>query len=552
MKWLDKLKSIFLVDKTNKNSIILKSDYKLITNKSHRQSVVSKNGQKNLKKINSNYKIQNKTKHKNILFCSDLHFDYALDKNKQSAISKNENNFIKSILKVKDESILLIAGDIYNDYRETIKFVKKLEYKKILGFFVLGNHDYWNGLHFSIKEILEKFEQNTTDHKYFKFLTTGKIYEIDGYKFIGDTGWSSFKRGDYNVDINNFNSLPEFKEIKNFDLNEIILLHDYWIDFANKVFSENENVIVLTHFPMIDLTILDRDVWWSSTTKLIDHNGWKIFGHIHNKDIFYRQANNVCYCIGYNILSVKKSYFWKKDEEFRNYQFYKKLIWNIYTLDKIDNNNFSIQIINKFYSLKNNEFSNINHEINKIISNGYKRVAANKKNIFCLALKPEKYFKKIEEWLNGNKIFIFANYYIEGDYEYSLIELVRYSLYFLQNNDFSEKFHEYIIAALVTGYVYNNLPLFVSDIRSISNYDLVRFLLFFLIVQKSKNISPNLVRKSKDFLIINKIKIYFPLLDGKGLNQDLVKRIQNEFNNKVFDNNNSHQKEFIKKLLSGK
>lgn len=50
MKWLDKLKSIFLVDKTNKNSIIPKSDYKLITNKSHRQSVVSKNGQKNLKK----------------------------------------------------------------------------------------------------------------------------------------------------------------------------------------------------------------------------------------------------------------------------------------------------------------------------------------------------------------------------------------------------------------------------------------------------------------------------------------------------------------------
>ena len=43
-------------------------------------------------------------------------------------------------------------------------------------------------------EIRQFFKEKTNNFSYFRFLCTGKSYRVGELCFIGDTGWTSFKR----------------------------------------------------------------------------------------------------------------------------------------------------------------------------------------------------------------------------------------------------------------------------------------------------------------------------------------------------------------------
>lgn len=113
---------------------------------------------------------------KTIIFISDLHFDFTKGKFKAKAAPLMEENFIAFVKEYYSNNIICLAGDYYNSYKKTLLFVKTLEANQIKGFFVLGNHDYWNNGTKSYMDIINLFSSETQDHQYFKFLVTGRKY----------------------------------------------------------------------------------------------------------------------------------------------------------------------------------------------------------------------------------------------------------------------------------------------------------------------------------------------------------------------------------------
>jgi len=221
-------------------------------------------------------------KNKRIVFLSNINFDYVRI-NSKKIYSPNfseyfQNDFIKYVKSNFRNDILCLCGDYYDNIYQTINFVKKMETNKVLGFFVLGNQDYWNNKTLSHQEVIELILKETRDHYYFKLLVTGKKYYIDDLCFIGDTGWSSFKKtiakGTSKETIQEmrnfktFKNLKDLNEIKDFDFEEIKALHNTWIHFANSTLKTENKVIIVTHFPMIEFPF--TNCWKSSKTELLE------------------------------------------------------------------------------------------------------------------------------------------------------------------------------------------------------------------------------------------------------------------------------------------
>lgn len=111
------------------------------------------------------------------------------------------------------------------------------------------------------------FIEKTNHFSYFRFLCTGKSYKVGELCFIGDTGWTSFKRDRKEVNKQEFNRLPENVFVKDFSCEKIIEMHNAWIEYANQMICKEKKLIILTHFPMVDFTETAYDCWWSSKTR---------------------------------------------------------------------------------------------------------------------------------------------------------------------------------------------------------------------------------------------------------------------------------------------
>lgn len=76
------------------------------------------------------------------------------------------------------------------------------------------------------------FKEKTNHFSYFRFLCTGKSYKVGELCFIGDTGWTSFKRDRKEVNKQEFNRLPENVFVKDFFCEKIIEMHNAWIEYG--------------------------------------------------------------------------------------------------------------------------------------------------------------------------------------------------------------------------------------------------------------------------------------------------------------------------------
>ena len=232
--------------------------------------------------------MDNVEKNYKIAFISDLHFDN-ISENTDNGISfleaeEKKAEFIACLKRYFNDYIVCIVGDCYSNYKEMLNFIEELEQNKIYGFFVLGNHDYWSNGQKTYMEIIQFFKEKTNHFSYFRFLCTGKSYKVGELCFIGDTGWTSFKRDRKEVNKQEFNRLPENVFVKDFSCEKIIEMHNAWIEYANQMICKEKKLIILTHFPMVDFTETAYDCWWSSKTRFkIKKNYWNLFGHTHNK-----------------------------------------------------------------------------------------------------------------------------------------------------------------------------------------------------------------------------------------------------------------------------
>jgi len=265
---------------------------------------------------------ENQQSSKPIVFISDLHFDFEWPQHYAlNTAFQREDEFIAFVVENFSDSVLCMVGDFYNDFRRTLSFVRRLEECHVVGFFVLGNHDYWSaGDAQTIDDTIALFTAATKDNQFFRFLCTGRKYYINDLCVIGDTAWTSFKRkGGRRVDLAQFSSkegiLPEFLKVQNFNLKDVISLHNEWIRFANKIITSEPRVLMLTHFPMFCQAEKDKDCWWSSETRLKKSNNyWCIYGHTHRYTDQY-----------YNHVSCQRGYMNQSEDELRQRAYDKML-----------------------------------------------------------------------------------------------------------------------------------------------------------------------------------------------------------------------------------
>lgn len=116
---------------------------------------------------------------------SDMH----ADRHNQLNIEDYFNALV-DVVKAEKLDILLIAGDISNDYHLSVQFIKKLNdtLKAVTVLFIPGNHDFWSidSNHTPAKDILKYFTAQSE-------CLIGRPYIInDDWAIVGHTGWYDY------------------------------------------------------------------------------------------------------------------------------------------------------------------------------------------------------------------------------------------------------------------------------------------------------------------------------------------------------------------------
>ena len=366
--------------------------------------------------------MDNVEKNYKIAFISDLHFDN-ISENTDNGISfleaeEKKAEFIACLKRYFNDYIVCIVGDCYSNYKEMLNFIEELEQNKIYGFFVLGNHDYWSNGQKTYMEIIQFFKEKTNHFSYFRFLCTGKSYKVGELCFIGDTGWTSFKRDRKEVNKQEFNRLPENVFVKDFSCEKIIEMHNAWIEYANQMICKEKKLIILTHFQMVDFTETAYDCWWSSKTRFkIKKNYWNLFGHTHNK----KQKRNNC-------VSSQQGY------DGNNYVSYgiddfgilcpKKLL----TGTIISCKDYGLMELYKSKKILNEEISK--SEVKKIKQRGYRRCRANADILDNLANNPIKYIERCKRILASYEKDTYIGYQLLNNVK--LLDRIYQALFYLE------------------------------------------------------------------------------------------------------------------------
>lgn len=471
--------------------------------------------------VNNNDIIQKRDILSTIVFISDLHFDYTREKYCPKQENEKKEYFLNYIKDNFPASVICIVGDCYNDYKKTLAFIKELEKERVTVFFVLGNHDYWNNGKKSYAEIIKLFENETQDFQYFRFLTNGLKYYINEMCFIGDTGWTSFRKKGKLVGLKRFWSLPDAKEVKGFNPKKIISMHNSWIMFANEVLKNEKKTIVLTHFPMTDFTKKnDKECWWSSSTDLVDNrNCWKIFGHTHING--QKKYNHVSAQKGYNNLDNE----YLSDDfnlsiglrQYNLFSFGMLVKENLYKSSEILNMNPLIE----FSSSVVVQDKNIDMDlVTEIHSRGFKRCAHNM-NIFAELVKaPFEYLEKVKLQMGEYGKTAYIGYVLMQGLSEKTIQAVYAGIAYLEevfvNDDFLNP-TAFVTSAIITGYVYNGMVFELENMRPVDAYDVLRFSLMFQTMKHYGIVSGfgTIRRHKKIYITYKNVDIWLPVIDDK-------------------------------------
>ncbi len=248
---------------------------------------------------------------------SDLHVDL----NDQSLGQDRTLEGLCIAVKAKDLELLLIAGDISNDFRTTRQTLEQLE--KDTGvpcLFVPGNHDLWNEHHpdldaWSTYETLKSCPGN---------LANGPVTPADGWVLIGDTGWYDYSFGDQAYTHQDFERMcinipPEGERVWQDSImapwgrsnQEMHRFFYHKLERQLQIHS-GKKILLLTHMlPHRDFTVQPPGALWGYLNAFLGSQEYgrliskynvryAVFGHVH----YHRQARIgsttfICPCLGY-------------------------------------------------------------------------------------------------------------------------------------------------------------------------------------------------------------------------------------------------------------
>ncbi|MDC7126578.1 MAG: metallophosphoesterase [Spirochaetales bacterium] len=239
---------------------------------------------------------------------SDIHIDINENYPLQDILSETINR--------NKLDLLLIAGDISNNYQVSIQFVEKLKSNSgVPVYFVPGNHDLWD-LENKIDDtwkIYETFSEHPD-------CLCGKIIELDDWSIIGNPGWYDYSKGNKTYNIEDFDKKTINRRVWQDSINvkwnktdnEV---HNIMLQNLEKqlLSCNGKNIITVTH--MLTLPEFKVPESWQNWDYFNAFLGSKdygelfknfnvkysIMGHVHfRKQLIKNKIDYRCVCLGYH------------------------------------------------------------------------------------------------------------------------------------------------------------------------------------------------------------------------------------------------------------
>ncbi len=236
---------------------------------------------------------------------ADIHININLEYDLVELITEN-------ILENKIET-LIIAGDISNNYNETVNFIDDLIAKsKISVYFVPGNHDMWSEEKDTLK-IYKAYEKHPA------CLINKIVHLTKKTSLIGDIGWYDYSYGNKKFSDDEFNTKQYAQKTWQDSLNTNWEMSDKEVskmcydNLENSLEKlNNKDIILATHFLCHEEFLVPeiREPWeffnaflGSANYKdlVLKYNvKYAVMGHVHyRKQIIENNTTFICPCLNY-------------------------------------------------------------------------------------------------------------------------------------------------------------------------------------------------------------------------------------------------------------
>jgi putative phosphoesterase len=223
---------------------------------------------------------------------------------------------IVAAIKKSNIHLMIIAGDVANDYEVTLQTLYHLESASgVRCLFVPGNHDIWNVNHpdktaWDIYGALKAFSGN---------LANGPAELAEGWVVIGDLGWYDYSFGSRQYSIDEFDRMKINDrlwqdKVKAVWQRSTIEMHRHFHTKLEKQLDacKSGNIILVTHvLPIRDFTVQPPDGMWQYLNAFLGSEQYgelalkyavkySISGHVHyRKQKTYENTTFICNCLNY-------------------------------------------------------------------------------------------------------------------------------------------------------------------------------------------------------------------------------------------------------------
>lgn len=183
---------------------------------------------------------------KRLVWSTDLHLD---------AAQKSEYSLFLNLVSSYEPDFFLIGGDISNGVSCLLYLQQLLSKVSCPIYFVLGNHDFYYG---SIYAIREKAKHVAGDNTKLHYLTDSGVYALsETTGLIGHDGWTDAGAGDFmksEVMLNDYYLIDELKKLNQEERKEKLEVlgkeaAKYFAHHLEKAFQTYDKMVLLTHIP---------------------------------------------------------------------------------------------------------------------------------------------------------------------------------------------------------------------------------------------------------------------------------------------------------------
>jgi len=260
---------------------------------------------------------------------SDLHVDL----NDSTPGEERILNALLRVLSSRKLELLIVAGDVANDYRRTLRCLQALEAQAgVRCLFVPGNHDLWNPSGAAVKDSgapapagpalppgWNAWDSHQALQDFTGNLARGPVELPGGWVVIGDTGWYDYRFGDPAYTTEEFDRMRFEKRLWWDKVNArwgrpTLEVNEHFLEKLARQLQANagRKIVLVTHVvPIPELTVQPPNRMWRYLNAFLgsprygelalEHSvAYAVCGHVHYRRQLERGGTRfICSCLGY-------------------------------------------------------------------------------------------------------------------------------------------------------------------------------------------------------------------------------------------------------------